>query len=209
MYIKFFIISLFTCCLQINLSAQFNGIIIAIGAAKVNNAGPLNFSERAPQFSIRYRKYRENNHFHQFSLNNFWTKKFSTANFDVEEFQIGLQYAYGVRLGSVNNVATFYVGGSGGVEYADSDATPLPTVANFRRTQSSWSLLVGGFAKLQFLIRERLIFEFHFPIGVFQAGVDNHRVHDPGRPERQQTNGGFNFDVKYKVGVEFGLGWRF
>jgi len=187
---------------------QNRAIIFSIGAANVDNRSPLIYNSRVPQFSLRYRKYRENLHFNQWSINNFWTKRFTTSEFNVKSFQIGLEYSYGAKVLRLGNAAALYLGGTAGLEYFSSDATP--NKANLFRTQRKhYSILTGGFAEMQFFLFDNWICYLHLPIGVFQFFVDTHEVDNPTIPERQRNQGGFNVDLKYNVGIEFGVGYRF
>lgn len=208
MHLKIFLILLSFTFNQTQLSAQNKGLIFSVGAANANNAGQFDSNSKSPQFSLHYRKFRENMHFHQISINNFWTNNFSVSNFDVKEWQIGLQYAYGARVWSFNEKSIFYAGGTAGLEYLNNQATPM-TAQDFERVEYNYSFLTGGFAKAQFFIFNQFILDLTFPVGLLRLGVDEVERKDPGLPERLRKQGGFNLDLNFNLGIELGLGWRF
>ena len=183
-------------------------VIFSVGIVNQANKYSLDDSKRTPNFSLRYRQYRKNLHFHQVSINNFWTKEYKTFKYNVKVWQIGLTYAYGAKILQLSNKCTFYLGGTAGLGYFSGDYESR-RVQTFPGTEKQYSAIFGGFAEVQFFIAKRFVVNARFLSTLINLYVDKSKINNPSFPERLRGQSSFNFDAQYQAGLELGLGWRF
>lgn len=206
--------------LKLNLHAQYESFeynnIRDTSLTIVKNGYDLSI---LPSPTISF--YRDNGNFQEISLSRILytvdddktTNSYSNGNTLITDgtrettFTLGFRYDYNFLLTSKENPLLFYLGLSCGLTYYSQFIQPK-VFTSFKRTSIITNVAVGVVPRITWQINSKIYMDLNIPFNVYELLYYWQKIHNPGLPLYQQSNGGFESTFLPKIyEVRFGIGF--
>ncbi len=93
--------------------------------------------------------------------------------------------------------------------YVHSSKVTPKTSESFPITSFQAFFKIALVPRVQYSLTPNLFLDLNFPIQIMSFGFDSTTIENPVLTERQQKQGGFDFDLTGEVLMRFGVGYRF